>query len=376
MTCASRSPATPNEGLNKSFMNLYMNVPGILEPLAHWLATLPNVSFHYDSTTSVELTCTYVDHLFANFLSIASTAWIRALNINAPKTCSDGQVEYSHQNSLVKLFSRSRSANLSSSSTSSTPLFVYAQMEQTFPNINNVSGDRSRRQDPIQHIQLPELHIAPANSWDAPSVAIPMPQPPHLLQRSDGARLVALEAAFSGKHTAYAGRIAKLESRNLTVRTPSREFPPILKFAHCKLSPIRDGDRRLGMQPADIPYPPIPSMLLLAFGRAELMRRRAWYEGAGNLVEDRHEDPARQLLEDQYTGTGMTGDQAESRRRGLMRYECLSSGAHLNPLAALAPAAIPPAGSPSQLPSAGQGDSPALAQGFRTKAPSTPRNQS
>ena len=56
-----------NQGLYNSFVQPYVNVPGIPELFNNWLQKLPNVSFHYDTTTPLELTRTYVDYLFSNY---------------------------------------------------------------------------------------------------------------------------------------------------------------------------------------------------------------------------------------------------------------------------------------------------------------------
>lgn len=74
-----------------------MNVPGIPALFTHWLETLPNASFHYDTTTPVQLTRTYVDYLFANFP--LGSLEMRPINISDPSAILDAR-----QDSLLKLF--------------------------------------------------------------------------------------------------------------------------------------------------------------------------------------------------------------------------------------------------------------------------------
>ena len=57
----------PNQGLYNSFVQPYVNVPGIPELFSTWNQSLPNVSFHYDTTTPLQLTRTYVEYLFGNY---------------------------------------------------------------------------------------------------------------------------------------------------------------------------------------------------------------------------------------------------------------------------------------------------------------------
>lgn len=87
----------PNEGLFNSFVQPYVNVPGIPALYAHWNETLPGAAFHYDTTTPVELTRTYVDYLFANFP--LGSLEMRPINISDPS-----QILEARQNSLLKLF--------------------------------------------------------------------------------------------------------------------------------------------------------------------------------------------------------------------------------------------------------------------------------
>lgn len=87
----------PNQGLFNSFVQPYVNVPGIPELFHKWFETLPGVAFHYDTTTPVELTRTYVDYLFSNFP--VGSLEMRPINISEPT-----QILEARQNSLLKLF--------------------------------------------------------------------------------------------------------------------------------------------------------------------------------------------------------------------------------------------------------------------------------
>ena len=87
----------PNEGLKNSFVEPYVNVPGMPELFAHWLKNLPNASFHYDTTTPVQLTRTYVDYLFSNYP--LGSLEMRPINLTDPSQILDAR-----QNSLLKLF--------------------------------------------------------------------------------------------------------------------------------------------------------------------------------------------------------------------------------------------------------------------------------
>lgn len=87
----------PNEGLVNSFVEPYVNVPGMPELFAHWLQRLPNVSFHYDTTTPVELTRTYVEYLFDNFP--LGSLEMRPINVSQPSQILDAR-----QDSLLRLF--------------------------------------------------------------------------------------------------------------------------------------------------------------------------------------------------------------------------------------------------------------------------------
>lgn len=87
----------PNEGLFNSFVEPYVNVPGMPELFANWAKKLTGVSFHYDTTTPVQLTRTYVEYLF-NEYPIGSLD-MRPINISEPSVILEAR-----QVSLVKLF--------------------------------------------------------------------------------------------------------------------------------------------------------------------------------------------------------------------------------------------------------------------------------
>ena len=87
----------PNQGLFNSFVQPYVNVPGIPELYHKWFQTLPGAAFHYDTTTPVELTRTYVEYLFSNFP--LGSLEMRPINISEPS-----QILEARQNSLLKLF--------------------------------------------------------------------------------------------------------------------------------------------------------------------------------------------------------------------------------------------------------------------------------
>ncbi|KAI0658783.1 hypothetical protein C8Q70DRAFT_990325 [Cubamyces menziesii] len=153
----------PNEGLNNSFVQPYVNVPGIPELYEHWNETLPGVAFHYDTTTPVELTRTYVDYLFSNFP--VGSLEMRPINITQPS-----QILEARQNSLLKLFQTfpQRKFVLVGDSSSSTLLSAYPQIAQQFPNqiacifIRNTSAT-----DPDDKIpySTKEFKNLPNNTW-------------------------------------------------------------------------------------------------------------------------------------------------------------------------------------------------------------------
>ncbi|TBU35404.1 hypothetical protein BD311DRAFT_707329 [Dichomitus squalens] len=119
----------PNEGLKNSFVQPYVNVPGIPELYANWSKSLPGVAFHYDTTTPVELTRTYVDYLFSNYP--LGSLEMRPINLTDPSQILDAR-----QNSLLKLFQTfpQRKFVLIGDTSSSTLLSAYPQIAQQFPN--------------------------------------------------------------------------------------------------------------------------------------------------------------------------------------------------------------------------------------------------
>ncbi|KAI0071850.1 hypothetical protein K474DRAFT_1712113 [Panus rudis PR-1116 ss-1] len=116
----------PNQGLFNSFVEPYVNVPGIPELYAKWFKTLPGVAFHYDTTTPVELTRTYVQYLFENFP--LGSLEMRPINVSQPS-----QILEARQDSLVKLFQTFPQRKFGDTS-SSTLLSAYPQIAQQFPN--------------------------------------------------------------------------------------------------------------------------------------------------------------------------------------------------------------------------------------------------
>ena len=73
------------------------NVPGVPELFAAWRRRLPAAAFHYDTTTPVQLTRTYVDYLFNNYP--LGSLEMRPINISDPSQLLDAR-----QDSLLKLF--------------------------------------------------------------------------------------------------------------------------------------------------------------------------------------------------------------------------------------------------------------------------------
>ncbi|KAI9069069.1 hypothetical protein FKP32DRAFT_1617696 [Trametes sanguinea] len=153
----------PNQGLFNSFVQPYVNVPGIPELYAHWNETLPGAAFHYDTTTPVELTRTYVDYLFSNF-PIGSLE-MRPINLTQPS-----QILEARQNSLLKLFQTfpQRKFVLVGDTSSSTLLSAYPQIAQQFPNqiacifIRNTSATDPDDKIPYSTSDFKNL---PNNTW-------------------------------------------------------------------------------------------------------------------------------------------------------------------------------------------------------------------
>ncbi|KAM5530286.1 hypothetical protein V8D89_013382 [Ganoderma adspersum] len=119
----------PNQGLYNSFVQPYVNVPGIPELFEKWSKSLPGAAFHYDTTTPLQLTRTYVDYLFSNFP--LGSLEMRPINLTDPS-----QILEARQNSLLKLFQTfpQRKFVLVGDTSSSTLLSAYPQIAQQFPN--------------------------------------------------------------------------------------------------------------------------------------------------------------------------------------------------------------------------------------------------
>ncbi|KAI0374582.1 hypothetical protein BV20DRAFT_960700 [Pilatotrama ljubarskyi] len=153
----------PNQGLYNSLVQPYVNVPGISELFAHWNETLPGAAFHYDTTTPVELTRTYVNYLFSNFPF--GSLEMRPINISEPS-----QILEARQNSLLKLFQTfpQRKFVLVGDSSSSTLLSAYPQIAQQFPNqiacifIRNTSATDPDDKIPFSTSDFKNL---PNNTW-------------------------------------------------------------------------------------------------------------------------------------------------------------------------------------------------------------------
>ncbi|VDB88911.1 unnamed protein product [Peniophora sp. CBMAI 1063] len=119
----------PNQGLYNSFVQPYVNVPGIPELFNTWNQSLPNVSFHYDTTTPLELTRTYVDYLFSNYP--LGSLEMRPVNLSDPSQILDARLD-----SLKRLYESfpQRKFVLVGDTSSSTLLSAYPNITQTFPN--------------------------------------------------------------------------------------------------------------------------------------------------------------------------------------------------------------------------------------------------
>ncbi|KAK9894313.1 hypothetical protein P389DRAFT_174366 [Cystobasidium minutum MCA 4210] len=118
----------PTTGLKNSFAEPYMNFDETPEVFANWDRTLPNVSFHYDTTTPLELTRTYVEYLFNNYP--LGSLDMRPINLTEPSQVLDAR-----QQSLTRLFQTfpQRKFVLVGDTSSSTLLTAYPQIAQTYP---------------------------------------------------------------------------------------------------------------------------------------------------------------------------------------------------------------------------------------------------
>ncbi|KAI0647602.1 hypothetical protein C8Q79DRAFT_1009675 [Trametes meyenii] len=130
----------PNQGLYNSFVQPY---------------TLPGAAFHYDTTTPVELTRTYVDYLFSNFP--LGSLEMRPINITEPSQILEARTR---QNSLLKLFQTfpQRKFVLVGDTSSSTLLSAYPQIAQQntsdFKNINNNTWFFYRTADDLFNLDI------------------------------------------------------------------------------------------------------------------------------------------------------------------------------------------------------------------------------
>ncbi|KAI0807972.1 hypothetical protein C8Q74DRAFT_104649 [Fomes fomentarius] len=119
----------PNQGLFNSFVQPYVNVAGIPELFAKWAKSLPSAAFHYDTTTPLQMTRTYVDYLFSNFP--LGSLEMRPINLTDP-----AQILEARSNSLLKLFQTfpQRKFVLVGDTSSSTLLTAYPKIAEQFPN--------------------------------------------------------------------------------------------------------------------------------------------------------------------------------------------------------------------------------------------------
>jgi phosphatidate phosphatase APP1 len=119
----------PNQGLYNSFVQPYVNVPGMPELFNHWLKTLPGVAFHMDTTTPLQLTRTYVDYLWSNYP--LGSLEMRPINVSEPSQILDAR-----QQSLQRLFQTfpKRKFVLVGDTSSSTLLSAYPEIAQQHPD--------------------------------------------------------------------------------------------------------------------------------------------------------------------------------------------------------------------------------------------------
>jgi len=105
-----------------------MNYEDTPQVFAHWNETLPGVAFHYDTTTPLELTRTYVEYLFSNYP--VGSLEMRPINLAEPSSVLDARSQ-----SLQRLFESfpSRKFVLVGDTSSSTLLTAYPQIAQQFP---------------------------------------------------------------------------------------------------------------------------------------------------------------------------------------------------------------------------------------------------
>ncbi|KAL7005300.1 hypothetical protein EMMF5_005137 [Cystobasidiomycetes sp. EMM_F5] len=119
----------PQNGLKNSFVEPYVNYANTPEVFAHWAKTLPRPAFHYDTTTPLELTRTYVEYLFNNYPF--GSLEMRPINLTQPSSILDARSQ-----SLQRLFETfpRRKFVLVGDTSSSSLLTAYPQIAQMFPS--------------------------------------------------------------------------------------------------------------------------------------------------------------------------------------------------------------------------------------------------
>ena len=134
----------PNQGLYNSFVQPYVNVPGVPELFAQWARNLSGAAFHYDTTTPVELTRTYVDYLFSNYP--LGSLEMRPVNLSEPSQILDARLD-----SLKRLYQSfpQRKFVLVGDTSSSTLLSAYPNITQTFPNQVSASPLHALQANPM-----------------------------------------------------------------------------------------------------------------------------------------------------------------------------------------------------------------------------------
>lgn len=110
-------------------MEPYVNYANTPEVFAHWAKTLPRPAFHYDTTTPLELTRTYVEYLFNNYPF--GSLEMRPINLTQPSSILDARSQ-----SLQRLFETfpRRKFVLVGDTSSSSLLTAYPQIAQMFPS--------------------------------------------------------------------------------------------------------------------------------------------------------------------------------------------------------------------------------------------------
>ena len=119
----------PLNGLKNSFVEPYVNYANTPQVFATWARTLPNPAFHYDTTTPLQLTRTYVEYLFNNYP--LGSLEMRPINLTEPKSILDARSQ-----SLQRLFQSfpQRKFVLVGDTSSSSLLTAYPQIAQQYPS--------------------------------------------------------------------------------------------------------------------------------------------------------------------------------------------------------------------------------------------------